>query len=80
MTDVGDGDIAFEPFFAGLDLDDHHYVVERDSAPDPVGVVEALLGRSPSLALFSFRPPPGEFLGAWSVLKPVVIQLCKENS
>jgi sugar phosphate isomerase/epimerase len=36
MTDVGDGDVAFEPFFAGLDRDDHHYVVERDTAPDPV--------------------------------------------
>jgi len=36
MTDVGDGDIAFEPFFAGLDTDDHHYIVERDTAPDPM--------------------------------------------
>jgi sugar phosphate isomerase/epimerase len=36
MTDVGDGDIAFEPFFAGLDIDEHHYIVERDTAPDPV--------------------------------------------
>jgi sugar phosphate isomerase/epimerase len=36
MTDVGDGDIAFEPFFGGLDTDDHHYIVERDTAPDPV--------------------------------------------
>jgi sugar phosphate isomerase/epimerase len=36
MTDVGDGDIAFEPFFCGLDTDDHHYLVERDTAPDPV--------------------------------------------
>jgi sugar phosphate isomerase/epimerase len=36
MTDVGDGDIAFEPFFAGLDIRDHHYIVERDTAPDPV--------------------------------------------
>jgi sugar phosphate isomerase/epimerase len=34
MTDVGDGDIAFEPFFCGLDVDDHHYLVERDTAPD----------------------------------------------
>jgi sugar phosphate isomerase/epimerase len=31
MTDVGDGDIAFEPFFCGLDTDDHHYVAERDT-------------------------------------------------
>ena len=36
MTDVGDGDIAFEPFFCGLDTDDHYYIVERDTAPDPV--------------------------------------------
>jgi sugar phosphate isomerase/epimerase len=36
MTDVGDGDIAFEPFFCGLDVDEHHYIVERDTAPDPV--------------------------------------------
>jgi sugar phosphate isomerase/epimerase len=35
MTDVGDGDVAFEPFFAGLDVDDHHYIVERDTAPVP---------------------------------------------
>jgi sugar phosphate isomerase/epimerase len=36
MTDVGDGDIAFEPFFCGLDTKRHHYLVERDTAPDPV--------------------------------------------
>ena len=36
MTDVGDGDIAYEPFFCGLDADDHHYIVERDTAVDPV--------------------------------------------
>jgi sugar phosphate isomerase/epimerase len=36
MTDVGDGDIAFEPLFCGLDMDDHHYIVERDTAPDAV--------------------------------------------
>ena len=36
MTDVGDGDIPFEPFFCGLDTDEHHYIVERDTAPDPV--------------------------------------------
>jgi sugar phosphate isomerase/epimerase len=35
MTDVGDGDIALEPFYAGLDRDDHHYIVERDAAPVP---------------------------------------------
>jgi sugar phosphate isomerase/epimerase len=38
MTDVGDGDVAFEPFFCGLDVDDHHFLVERDSAPEnPAG-------------------------------------------
>jgi sugar phosphate isomerase/epimerase len=38
MTDVGDGDIAFEPFFCGLDVHDHHFLVERDTAPDnPAG-------------------------------------------
>ena len=38
MTDVGDGDIAFEPFFGGLDTKRHHYVVERDTAPaNPAG-------------------------------------------
>jgi sugar phosphate isomerase/epimerase len=36
MRDVGDGDIAFEPLFCGLDVDDHYYIVERDTAPDPV--------------------------------------------
>ena len=36
MTDVGDGDIAFEPLFCGVDTDDHHYIVERDTAPDAV--------------------------------------------
>ncbi len=36
MTDVGDGDIAFEPFFCGLDTKPRHYLVERDTAPDPV--------------------------------------------
>ena len=36
MTDVGDGDIAFEPFFCGLDTRRHHYLVERDTAPEPV--------------------------------------------
>ena len=36
MTDVGDGDIALEPLLCGLDTDDHHYIVERDTAPDPV--------------------------------------------
>jgi sugar phosphate isomerase/epimerase len=36
MTDVGDGDVAFEPLFCGLDTGDHHFLVERDTAPDPV--------------------------------------------
>ena len=35
MTDVGDGDIPFEPFFCGLDTSDHRYIVERDTATDP---------------------------------------------
>jgi sugar phosphate isomerase/epimerase len=38
MTDVGDGDIAYEPFFCGLDTDDHHFLMENDAAPDsPAG-------------------------------------------
>jgi sugar phosphate isomerase/epimerase len=38
MTDVGDGDVPLEPFFCGLDTDDHHYIMERDTAPsDPDG-------------------------------------------
>jgi len=38
MTDVGDGDIAFEPFFCGLDTDEHHFLMENDDAPDnPAG-------------------------------------------
>ena len=36
MTDVGDGDIALEPFFCGIDTSQHHFVVERDTAVDPV--------------------------------------------
>ena len=36
MRDAGDGDIAFEPYFCGLDVDDHYYIVQRDTAPDPV--------------------------------------------
>jgi hypothetical protein len=36
MTDVGDGDIAFEPFFCGLDTKRYHDLVERDTAPDPL--------------------------------------------
>jgi len=36
MRDVGGGDIPFEPFFCGIDADDHHYIVERDTAIDPV--------------------------------------------
>ena len=36
MTDVGDGDIAFEPFFCHLGTNDHHYIVERDTATDAV--------------------------------------------
>jgi sugar phosphate isomerase/epimerase len=31
MTDVGDGEVAYEPFFCGLDIRDHHYLIERDT-------------------------------------------------
>ena len=37
MTDVGAGDIAFEPFFCGLDVDDHHFIVENDDAASSEG-------------------------------------------
>jgi sugar phosphate isomerase/epimerase len=37
MTDVGAGDIAFEPFFCGLDTGDHHFIVENDDAADAEG-------------------------------------------
>ena len=50
MTDVGDGDIAFEPFFCGLDTDDHHYIVERDTAPDPVANPAGRRSAPPSAA------------------------------
>jgi hypothetical protein len=31
MTDVGDGQVPLEPFFYGLDRDEHHYIAERDT-------------------------------------------------
>jgi sugar phosphate isomerase/epimerase len=33
MTDVGDGQVPLEPFFYGLERDDHHYIAERDTFP-----------------------------------------------
>lgn len=37
MTDVGDGDIDFQTFFTVVGKKGyHHYIVERDTAPDPV--------------------------------------------
>jgi sugar phosphate isomerase/epimerase len=37
MTDVGAGDLPFEPFFCGLDINDHHYLMENDDAAQEVG-------------------------------------------
>jgi sugar phosphate isomerase/epimerase len=37
MTDVGAGDIAFEPYFCGLDVDDHHFIMENDDAAQEEG-------------------------------------------
>jgi sugar phosphate isomerase/epimerase len=37
MTDVGAGDLPYEPFFCGLDTSDHHFVVENDDAADSEG-------------------------------------------
>jgi sugar phosphate isomerase/epimerase len=37
MTDVGAGDIAFEPFFCGLDTSEHHFIVENDDAAQSAG-------------------------------------------
>jgi sugar phosphate isomerase/epimerase len=37
MTDVGAGDIAYEPFFCGLDTDDHHFIMENDDAAQEAG-------------------------------------------
>jgi sugar phosphate isomerase/epimerase len=37
MTDVGAGDIAYEPFFCGLDVSKHNFVVENDDAAQAVG-------------------------------------------
>jgi sugar phosphate isomerase/epimerase len=37
MTDVGAGDLPYEPFFCGLDTDDHHFIVENDDAAGAEG-------------------------------------------
>jgi hypothetical protein len=39
MTDVGDGQIDFQPFFTEVPRKgSHHYIVERDTAPqNPLG-------------------------------------------
>jgi sugar phosphate isomerase/epimerase len=37
MTDVGAGDIAFEPYFCGLDTRDHQFLMENDDAAQEVG-------------------------------------------
>jgi sugar phosphate isomerase/epimerase len=37
MTDIGAGDLPYEPFFCGLDTGDHHFVVENDDAADSEG-------------------------------------------
>jgi sugar phosphate isomerase/epimerase len=37
MTDVGAGDIAYEPFFGGLDTNDHHFIMENDDAAQAEG-------------------------------------------
>ncbi len=37
MTDVGAGDIAFEPYFCGLDPIDHRFLMENDDAAQAVG-------------------------------------------
>jgi sugar phosphate isomerase/epimerase len=37
MTDVGAGDIAFEPYFCGLDTRDHQFLMENDDAAQAAG-------------------------------------------
>jgi sugar phosphate isomerase/epimerase len=37
MTDVGAGDLPYEPFFCGLDPNMHHFVMENDDAAQEVG-------------------------------------------
>ncbi|HET8756924.1 MAG TPA: sugar phosphate isomerase/epimerase [Solirubrobacteraceae bacterium] len=37
MTDVGAGDLPYEPFFCGLDTDDHHFIMENDDAAQAEG-------------------------------------------
>jgi hypothetical protein len=36
-SDVGAGDLPFEPFLCGLDINDHHYLIENDDAAPEVG-------------------------------------------
>jgi hypothetical protein len=37
MTDVGAGDLPYEPFFCGLDTSDHHFIMENDDAAQAEG-------------------------------------------
>jgi sugar phosphate isomerase/epimerase len=37
MTDVGAGDIAYEPFFCGIDTSEHHFIMENDDAAQAEG-------------------------------------------
>jgi sugar phosphate isomerase/epimerase len=37
MTDVGAGDLPYEPFFCGLDTSRHHFVMENDDAAQEQG-------------------------------------------
>ncbi len=37
MTDVGAGDLPYEPFFCGIDTSKHHFVMENDDAAQAAG-------------------------------------------
>jgi sugar phosphate isomerase/epimerase len=37
MTDVGAGDLPYEPFFCGLDTSEHHFLMENDDAAQAAG-------------------------------------------
>jgi sugar phosphate isomerase/epimerase len=37
MTDVGAGDLPYEPFFCGLDTSQHHFIMENDDAAQEEG-------------------------------------------
>jgi sugar phosphate isomerase/epimerase len=37
MTDVGAGDLPYEPFFCGLDPSAHHFIMENDDAAQEEG-------------------------------------------